>query len=279
MIDEELIIELLKRAECNLPKDVESALEKALKAERNEIAGIQLRNILDNVRYARENEIPICQDTGILRFYVKLGTDPDINHEEVEKVIYRAVERATEEIPLRPNSVDAITRNNLGNIPEIEFEFIKENFIEITAFPKGAGAENMSALEMLTPSEGVDGVKDFVLETVSTAGGNPCPPTIVGVGIGGLSDAAMKLAKRALLRTVGEKNPNKKIAKLESELLMEINQLQIGPMGLGGNTTSLAVNIETAPCHTGSLPVAVNLQCWANRKATVRILEDGVEWL
>ena len=272
MIDESTIIELLRKAVCDLPGDVESALEKALKAEENETAKIQLKNILDNVKYARENSIPLCQDTGILRFYVRLGK-AGVEAEEVKGIILRAVEKATEEIPLRPNSVDALTRENSGNVPEIEFEFTKDNSIEITVLPKGAGAENMSALAMLTPAEGTGGIKKFVIETVKKAGGKPCPPTIVGVGIGGLSDTAMKLAKKALLRNVGDPNPDSGIAKLESELLNEINSLGIGPMGLGGKTTSIAVHIETAPCHTGSLPVAVNLQCWANRRATVRVSE------
>ncbi len=272
MIDESTIIELLRKAVCDLPKDADSALEKALKAEENETARIQLKNILDNVKYARENSIPICQDTGILRFYVRLGK-VDVKAEEVKGAILQAVEKATEEIPLRPNSVDAISRENSGNIPEIEFEFTKDNSIEITVLPKGAGAENMSALAMLTPADGTAGIKKFIIETVKKAGGKPCPPTIVGVGIGGLSDTAMGLAKKALLRKTGEPNPDSAIAKLEKELLEEINTLGIGPMGLGGKTTSLAVHIETAPCHTGSLPVAVNLQCWANRRATVRISE------
>jgi len=271
-MDEETIVELLRKAVCNLPGDVEPALENALKAEENETAKIQLKNILENVKYARKEGIPICQDTGILRFYVRLGK-VDVKAEEVKGVILRAVEKATEEIPLRPNSVDSLSRENSGNIPEIEFEFTKNNSIEITAFPKGAGAENMSALAMLTPVDGIGGIKKFVLETVKKAGGNPCPPTIVGVGIGGLSDTAMKLAKKALLRNVGEPNPDSGIADLENQLLSEINKLGIGPMGLGGKATSLAVHIETAPCHTGSLPVAVNLQCWANRRATIRVSE------
>ena len=272
MIDENTIIELLRKAVCDLPEDVESALEKALESEENETAKTQLKNILDNVKYARKKGIPICQDTGILRFYVRLGK-AGVGAEEVKGVILQAVEKATKEIPLRPNSVDALTRENSGNVPEIEFELTKNDSIEIIAFPKGAGAENMSALAMLTPADGIGGIKKFVLETVKKAGGKPCPPTIVGVGIGGLSDTAMGLAKKALLRKTGEHNPDSAIAKLEKKLLEEINSLGIGPMGLGGKTTSLAVHIETVPCHTGSLPVAVNLQCWANRRATIRVSE------
>ncbi len=275
MIDEDIIIELIRKAECDLPKDVESSLEKALKGEQNKTAKIQLENILKNIRHARENKIPICQDTGILKFYVRIGAKLDVNPDDIAGIIQKAVEKATGGIPLRPNSVNPLARDNLGNIPEIEFEPIKGNFIEIIAFPKGAGAENMSTLGMLTPSDGITGIRNFILDAVKKAGGNPCPPTIVGIGIGGLSDTAMKLAKRSLLRKLGEKNPDKEIANLESELLREINRLGIGPMGLGGNTTSLGVHIETAPCHTGSLPVAVNLQCWANRRACIRILKNS----
>ncbi len=273
MLNEKTIIDLLKKAECDLPEDVESALESAFEKEQNKIGRIQLKNILDNIRYARENSVPLCQDTGILRFYVRMAKGTDQN--EIRDIINRAVEKATEDIPLRPNSVDSLKRDNLGNIPEIEFELTTDKFIEITAFPKGAGAENMSALAMLTPADGLGGIKKFIIETVKKAGGNPCPPTIVGVGIGGLSDTAMKLAKRALLRKVGNPSPDRETADLERKLLEEINSLEIGPMGLGGNSTSLAVHIETAPCHTGSLPVAVNLQCWADRRATVRISDTN----
>ena len=280
----ETVVELLRRAEVSLPGDVEKALKRAYRAEKEEIARMQLKTILDNVRYARMNNIPMCQDTGVPVFYLRLGGGLEIDLNLIEESIRRGVKKATSRIPLRPNIVHPLTRENSGDntgdgIPVIDIEFLGDkDYLELTVFPKGAGSENMSAFRMLNPSEGVEGVKGFVLDTVASAGGNPCPPTIVGVGIGGSAEGAMKLAKKALLRGI---NPHEDegIAGLEGELLKEINKLGIGPMGLGGKTTSLAVNIELAYCHTASLPVAVNLQCWANRKASARIHVDGVEYI
>jgi fumarate hydratase subunit alpha len=187
------------------------------------------------------------------------------------------VKVASKEIPLRPNIVHPISRKNSGDntgagVPVIEFEVLDgKDFIEISVLPKGAGSENMSALRMLNPSEGIVGIKKFVLDTVAAAGSNPCPPTIVGIGIGGTADRAMLLSKRALLRSLDSRNSDAAMAKLEKELLTDVNQLGIGPMGLGGKTTSLGVCVEYSFCHTASLPVAVNIQCWANRKAKARI--------
>ncbi len=272
----ESVVELIRRAETSLPKDVESAIEKAYKREKDEIPRMQLKTILENVKIARKKKIPICQDTGLLGFFVRIGSNSDISAITIKRGIIKGVKIATEEIPLRPNTVHPITRKNSNDntgilIPEIEFEFSDRDYTEITVMPKGAGSENMTRLGMLNPSEGIKGVKRFVIETVAEAKGNPCPPTIVGVGIGGSSDLAIKLAKRSLLREIGKKGKNGRIMRLENELLDEINRLGIGPMGLGGKTTSLAVNIEIAHCHTASLPVAVNLGCWANRRASVRI--------
>ena len=198
--------------------------------------------------------------------------------------IKEGVKRATKEIPLRPNVVHPLTRENFGtnvglNAPFINIEF-DENLnreIEITVFPKGAGSENMSALKMLKPSDGVEGIKKFVLETIADAGGKPCPPIVVGVGIGGTADIALKLAKKALLRDIGERHKDKQVAELEKELLEKINSLGIGAMGLGGDITALDVFIEIAGCHTASLPVGICIQCWADRKATKRIKIDEVE--
>lgn len=278
-------VELLRKAETDLPSDVESALEKAYNREESETGKLQLKNILENVRYAREKKIPLCQDTGIINLYVKIGSEVKINYKIIENALINATKIATEEIPLRPNIVNPLTRENSGDntgtgIPHIELEFLEgKDYIEVTASPKGAGSDNMSRLKMLKPSEGLNGIRKFVLESVAEAGGNPCPPGVIGVGIGGSSDLATKLAKKALLRKVGERNRDKEIAKLEEKLERDINKLGIGPMGLGGKTTCLGVNIETAYCHTGSLPVAINIGCWANRKATVKISEKGVEFL
>jgi len=288
MISEKIIteatVELLRRAETYLPKDVEDALKKAYRKEESELGKIQLREILENVKFARKKSIPICQDTGIINFYVGLGSGVKIDH-NIEDTLVNATKLATEEIPLRPNAVNPLTRENSDNntgirIPEMELEILKgKKYIEITALPKGAGSENMCKLKMLKPSEGVEGIRRFVLESVAEAKGNPCPPGVIGVGIGGSSDLATKLAKSALLRKIGKGNKDKEIAKLEGELEKDINKLGIGPMGLGGGISCLGVNIEIAYCHTGSLPVAVNIGCWANRRATVRIRDNGVGFL
>ncbi|MBN2014626.1 MAG: fumarate hydratase [Candidatus Altiarchaeota archaeon] len=274
------VVELIRKAETSLPEDVERALKKAYEREENELARIQLREILKNIEYARKHAITICQDTGLLNFYVKIGNRSDISQEAVRDAIIKATKVATEVIPLRPNVVHPLTRENSGNntgsgIPEIEFEAIGGNCLEVSVLVKGAGSENMSKLRMLNPSDGLRGIKRFVLESVAEAGGNPCPPGVVGVGIGGSSNLATKMAKKALLRKVGERNKDIVIAELETELEEKINRLGIGAMGLGGTVSCLGVNIESAYCHTGSLPVAVNLGCWATRRAMVNITESG----
>ncbi|OYT41478.1 MAG: fumarate hydratase [Candidatus Altiarchaeales archaeon ex4484_43] len=280
----EAIVELLRRAETDLPGDVELALKRAYTKEKSELGKIQLREILENVKLARKKSVPICQDTGIINFYVGLGNGVRIDY-NIEDILRNATKLATEKIPLRPNAVNPLTRKNSNDntgigIPNIELKILRDrDYIEITALPKGAGSENMCKLKMLKPSDGIEGIKRFVLESVAEARGNPCPPGIIGIGIGGSSDLATRLAKRALLRKVGEGNRDKEIAELERELERDINRLGIGPMGLGGVVTCLGINIETSYCHTGSLPVAINIGCWATRRATVRIYDDGVEFL
>jgi fumarate hydratase subunit alpha len=219
----------------------------------------------------------MCQDTGIPVFFVKLGRClvPGL-----EEVLARAVRRATEEVPLRRNVVDSLTRASTGDntgvgMPSISYSCGDEDYLEITYMPKGAGSENMSALGMLNPSDGTAGVRRFVVDAIARAEGKPCPPVIVGVGVGGSADACLALAKKALLRPVGSRNPAPGYARLEDELLEQINATGIGPMGLGGRTTALAVHVEQAGCHTASLPVGVNLQCYAARRAMARIHPDG----
>lgn len=282
---EDTCVELLKLAATKLPADVKDALKKAYEEEPNGVAKTQLRAILENVELAEKTSTPICQDTGVPIFYVSLGTEAKVQG-DLEEAIRNAVIRATKEVPLRPNVVHPLTRENPGTnvgegMPHINYSVLPGgDYVELTAFPKGVGAENMSAMAMLKPMEGVAGVKRFVLDTVVKAGAQPCPPTIVGVGIGGSADIAMKLAKQALLRPLDRRHPEKQIENLEKELLEAINSTGIGPMGLGGRTTSLAVNIEYAYTHTGGLQVGVNIQCWAARRATARIHSDGrVEWL
>ena len=268
-------IDILTKAETQLPSDVIDALKQAQTRETSQIAKAQLSAILKNIEIAKERSIPMCQDTGILVFFVELGRNAHLDF-NLEDAIIEGVRRATESIPLRPNAVDPLTRNNTGNntgigLPDIKYELVDGYKITITVAPKGAGSENMSAITMLNPTE-VDSIRNFILTTVLNAGGMPCPPIIVGVGIGGSFDKAARLAKSALLLDL--KNDPEKLDELEQSILNDINSLGIGPMGLGGDTTALAVHIKTAHCHTASLPVAVNIQCWANRHASVTLGGD-----
>ncbi len=266
---------LMRTATTTLPVDVLAALERALAEETEEIAKAQLRTILENIRLAEEGRVPMCQDTGVPIFYVS-----GLWNEELEAGIRRGVARATREVPLRPNVVHPLTRHNTGDnlgdgMPVVHFSPPKGDFIEIVHMPKGAGSENMSALRMLNPSEGVNGIKRAVLEVITKAGGRPCPPTIVGLGIGGTTEEAAYLAKKAVLRPVGRRSLDPEAARLEEDLELMLNRSGVGPMGLGGRTTVLGVSVELAHCHTASLPVAINLQCWAARRCSARIYPDG----
>lgn len=284
MIDETLIkntvIELLKDSSTKLPLDVKNALEKAYEIEEGP-AKAQLEAILKNIKMAEDTSTPMCQDTGIHIFFVKIG---DVGNPKLEKklagIIVDGVREATKTVPLRPNAVHPLTRKNPGDnvgdyMPYINFTPIDSDYIEITAMPKGAGSENMSKVAMLNPSDGIRGIKKFALDTVVSAGSKPCPPTIIGLGIGGSADISIKLAKMALLRPIDKRHSDPTVATLEKELFEAFNSLGIGVMGLGGKTTVLGVNAELGYCHTASLPVAINVQCWAGRKATARIYKDG----
>ena len=272
------IIELIKKAETELPVDVIASLKKAYKIEKD-VAKTQIKAILDNIDLAKKSKRPMCQDTGIQTFFVDIGINsPYVS--KIENLIQESVKEATKIIPLRPNTVDPFTgRNHNDNtgdyIPYITWNFNEGNDIEITALPKGGGSENMSKLGMLKPGLGLEGVKDFIVQEVINAAGNPCPPTIVGVGIGGGADLSLKLGKKSLLRPIGMRNKNKKIALMEEELIQRINNSDIGPMGLGGKTTVLDVHIEKAHRHPASLPVGIIIQCWANRRAKMIINSDG----
>lgn len=264
---EETVCHLFKQAVIELPSDVKKALLKAYEKEDEEIARANLKAILDNIKIAEKLQIPMCQDTGLPIIFVKLGK---VEVENLYDGIKKGVEQATKEIPLRPNVVDPLTRENTGtntgkNIPQVNIDLIDDVNIELTVLPKGFGSENNNALKMALPGDGVEGVKKFVLDTVIAAGGKPCPPIIVGVGIGGTSDLAMKLAKKALLRNIGMPSSEERIAMLEIEILNLINATGIGPMGLGGKTTALDVKIELADTHTAGLPIGVYIQCWASR--------------
>ncbi len=281
---ENVAVELLRRAVIYLPEDVKRALQRAYENEDNAAAKTQLEAILRNIKLAEENEAPVCQDTGLINFYVSVGGKLwDLV--EIEEALRRATRRATREVPLRPNAVDIFTEKNTGDntgrmVPHINWEFTTGDVLEITAFPKGGGSENMCALRMASPGEGLSAVKRFVVDSVLEAGAKPCPPVILGVGIGGGSDIAMKLAKKALLRPLDQPNQNPEAAKLEEELLKAVNMTGIGPMGVGGRSTCLGVKVEYAHRHVASYPVAVAFQCWAARRASARIHPDGsVEYL
>ena len=269
------VYELYKKAAIVLGNDVKKALEDALKVEDNELARLNIEAILKNIKLAEEKQIPMCQDTGLPVIFVKLG---NVEVENLRAGIEEGIEKATKEIPIRPNIVDPITRENtninVGDyIPPIDIELIDEDYLEITILPKGFGSENNNAMKMALPAEGIEGIKDFVVESVLKAKGKPCPPTVIGVGIGGTSDLCLKLGKKALLGEVGKRNLDPEIAKLELEILEEINKSGIGPMGLGGKTTTLDVKILKAHTHTAGLPVGVCVQCWADRHATTKIYD------
>lgn len=268
---EDVVVNLLRLANTKLPQDIGWALESAAAWEPNAIASTQLGAVLDNVRKAGLLGRPMCQDTGIPVFYVKGGYDPSI-----ADAIARGVERATREIPLRPNTVDPLTRENDGRnlgrgMPVIHHLPSDGDYTEITVLVKGAGSENMTRLGMLDPSDGVAGVTRFVVDAVLDAGGRPCPPGVVGVGIGGMADECVAMAKRVLARPIDEENPDPVLREMEEDLFVRLNGSGLGPMGLGGSATVLAVRIDKAHCHTASLPVAVNIGCWATRRASVRL--------
>jgi len=272
------LVDLIFKAETTLPEDVIQALQQAIEGEKG-IARIQLENMVKNAKVAQKTGRPICQDTGVQTFFVTLGEDfPYCTR--IKPLLIEAVKIATESIPLRPNTFDIFTKekytDNIGDhIPAITWDFTQGKTATITAVPKGGGSENMSKLVMLSPGLGLKGIKDFVIKEMIQAGGNPCPPTVVGVGVGGGADVAMNLAKLALLRPVGDRHSNQTIAQMEQDLLKRINETGIGPMGLGGKTTVLDVHIEHAPRHPASLPVGLVVQCWADRRATMSIDHHG----
>ncbi len=272
---EDTIYQLYKQAAIVLGDDVKSALKDALKREDNDLGKLNIEVILKNIGLAEEKSIPMCQDTGLPIVFVKLGK---VQVENLYEAIAKGIERATGDVPLRPNVVDPITRKNTGinvgnKVPIIDVELIDGDYVEFTIMPKGFGSENNNQLGMLLPADGVEGVKDFVVESVLKAGGKPCPPMVVGVGIGGTSDMALKLGKKALLGTVGQRNSDEVLAEMETEILERINKDGKGPMGLGGRTTALDVKILKMDTHTAGLPVGVVIQCWADRHATARLYD------
>jgi fumarate hydratase subunit alpha len=265
----EAVQRLCIQACTNLGPDIEQALKKAYASEISPFGKETLSQIIENMEYARKECIPCCQDTGMAVVFLKIGQDLHIGG-DVYAAVNEGVRRGYEKGYLRKSVLDPLTRvNTKDNTPAvIHITLVPGDQLEITVAPKGAGSENMGRLKMLKPSDGIEGVKDFVVETVELAGANPCPPLTVCVGIGGTMEKAALLAKEQVLREIGSKNPDPSLAALESELLCRINSLGIGPMGLGGVHTALAVHIAAYPTHIAELPVAVNLQCHAARHKT-----------
>lgn len=275
---DQVVVNLLRLANTKIPEDIGWALEAAGMWENNPVAYTQIGAIMDNLKKAEHMGRPMCQDTGIPVFYVRGRFDSSIAAQ-----IAKGVERATAEIPLRPNTVDPLTRENHGSnlgpgMPIIHYIPEEGDFTEITVLPKGAGSENMTRLGMLNPSDGVQGVEDFIVDAVLDAGGRPCPPTVIGVGIGGMSDTCAEMAKMALACPLDVENPDKTLREMEERIFVRLNKSGLGPMGLGGATTCLGVRIKKAACHTASLPVAVSIGCWATRRASARITDQGVEY-
>ncbi|MBW7957587.1 MAG: fumarate hydratase [Deltaproteobacteria bacterium] len=253
-------------AACDLEPDMASALRAAREKEESPLGKEVLGQIIENFEIAGAEGLPMCQDTGISVFFVELGRDVALDG-PLYDAVNEGVRRGYKDGFLRKSVCHPLKRINTGdNTPAIVHTSIVEgDKVKIKIAPKGAGSENMSRLKMLKPAEGVEGIKAFVVETVREAGGNPCPPIVLGVGIGGSFEKCAILAKKALLRPVGTQNPDPDLVQLEADLLKMINDLGIGPMGFGGRTTALAVHIEAHPCHIASLPVAVNIQCHAGR--------------
>ena len=273
-ISASLITDAVRRlsieANCHLSEDIKSALVASRESESWQGACEILDRIIENYEIADSADRPVCQDTGLACVFLKIGQDVHITG-DITEAVNEGVRQGYSEGFLRKSAVrDPLRRVNTGdNTPAmIYFELVPGNKVEITLAPKGFGSENMSKIAMLRPSDGVEGVREFVLRTVEEAGPNPCPPIVVGVGIGGTFDKAAFLAKRALLRPINEENPDPYYASLEAELLEGINSLGIGPQGFGGRTTALGVNIEVMPTHIAGLPVAVNINCHVTRHKT-----------
>lgn len=269
----EKVKELCMEANTDLGEDVLQAIDRALEKEESPLAVEILKELKENARIANEEKVPICQDTGFAVVFMELGQDVHLTGGDLKEAVHEGVRQGYREGYLRNSICHPFTRANTGdNTPAIiHTEIVPGDKVKITIAPKGGGSENMSRVTMLTPSDGIEGIKKFVVQRVKESGSNPCPPTIVGVGIGGTLEQAALLAKRSLLRPLGSKNPDPELEKLESAILTEINKLGIGPQGLGGRTTSLAVHILMMPCHIASFPLAVNIQCHAQRHKEVVI--------
>jgi len=269
----EKVRDLCMRANTDLGEDVLQAFDRAMVQEESSLGIEILKELKENARIAKEEGVPLCQDTGFAVVFVELGQDVHLIGGNLNEAIEEGVRQGYRDGYLRRSICHPFTRVNTGdNTPAIiHTEVVPGDKIRVIVAPKGGGSENMSRVVMLTPSDGIEGIKRYVVQRVRESGSNPCPPTIVGVGIGGTFERAALLAKKSLLRPLGSKNPDPELDRLESEILTEINRLGIGPQGLGGRTTSLAVHILLMPCHIASFPLAVNIQCHAQRHKETEI--------
>ncbi len=267
----DVVERLCIEANEQLPEDIKNAIHRCRACEDWEIAQGVLDQIITNFEIAGEERVPICQDTGMACVFLEIGQDVHITGGDLREAVDEGVRRGYDKGYLRKSVVrDPVRRGNTGdNTPAMLYtEIVPGEQIKVTVGPKGFGSENMSAIRMFKPSAGIEGIKDFILETVENAGPNPCPPMVVGVGIGGTFDKCALLAKKALMRSTEERNPDPYYAALEEEMLEKINQLGIGPQGFGGRTTALALNIETMPTHIAGMPCAVNINCHVTRHKT-----------
>lgn len=269
----EAVRNICQGANFDLGDDVQRALEESLQIEESSTGKMIIEQILENAEIASKQRVPMCQDTGVAVFFVELGQEAQVVGGDFAEAINEGVRQGYREGYLRKSMVNDPLfdrKNTEDNTPAIiHTRIVPGDRLKITVAPKGAGSENMSAIRMMKPADGLEGAKDFVVECVERSGGNPCPPVIVGVGIGGTFEKCAEIAKRALLRELGKYSADSRFVSLERELKEKINDLGIGPMGLGGRVTALAVHIESFPCHIGSLPVAVNIQCHAARHKSV----------
>lgn len=284
-MDSEKLVEKLsseiERAVTSVTKSTLSAIKRA-KKEEEDAAEVQLNAMLKAIKIGKEEKLPICQDTGIPTFYIRLGKNFSAIDEigKLKTALFESVRKSTRDLPLRPNAVHPFTEENTGdntgkNIPYIDWDITQGDKLKIIFLPKGGGSENMSQLRMMAPGRGLKGVKQIILDRIASMEGKPCPPTIIGVGLGGGSNIAMNLAKKAILRPIGERHEEEAVSNLESELLKKANELGVGPMGMGGKNTVLDVKIEYAHRHPGSFPVGIVPQCWANRRISVHVEQDG----
>ncbi|MGD0803566.1 MAG: fumarate hydratase [Candidatus Bathyarchaeia archaeon] len=278
IIVEDTAVELLRIAATELPVEYIKEMERLMKGTKGITGKAQLKSILDDASLARKNSWPMCQDTGVVAFMVKVGDKFPLKS-ELKEILVKATRRATEEIPIRPNAVDMLKGNTNDNtgafVPIINWELVPGNELELIAMPKGGGSSNVANHRMLKPGLGMKGVKQFVIEAVAAAGSQGCPPYFIGVGIGGSEDLCMLLAKKALLKPFKVRNPDPKLASIEEELLGKVNELGIGAMGLGEGPTALDLHIELAARHPASLPVGIVISCWALRHAKATIGPRG----